>query len=67
MNRFLLLSDHCAGFFIFDALSDERTGLSITMHNVQYTIYFTVSDLRPGPCIYIPQEQGPANSGIVVA
>jgi hypothetical protein len=27
-------------------------------YNVQYTIYFTVSDLRPGPCIYIPQEQG---------
>jgi hypothetical protein len=28
------------------------------MYNVQYTIYFTVSDLRPGACIYIPQEQG---------
>jgi hypothetical protein len=28
------------------------------MYNVQYTIHFTVSDLRPGPCIYIPQEQG---------
>jgi hypothetical protein len=33
-------------------------------YNVQYTIYFTVSDLRipqpggEGPCIYIPQEQG---------
>jgi hypothetical protein len=27
-------------------------------YNVQYSIYFTVSDLRPGPCIYIPQEQG---------
>jgi hypothetical protein len=27
-------------------------------YNVQYTVYFTVSDLRPGPCIYIPQEQG---------
>jgi hypothetical protein len=31
-------------------------------YNVQctigYTIYFTVSDLRAGPCIYIPQEQG---------
>jgi hypothetical protein len=49
---------------IWGALSDERTGLSFTMYNVQYTIYFTVSDLRlsqlggPGPCIYIPQEQG---------
>jgi hypothetical protein len=33
-------------------------------YNVQNTIHFTVSDLRlpqpggPGPCIYIPQEQG---------
>jgi hypothetical protein len=27
-------------------------------YNVQYTIHFTVSDLRPGPCIYIPQGQG---------
>jgi hypothetical protein len=27
-------------------------------YNVQYTLYFTVSDLRPGPCIYIPQELG---------
>jgi hypothetical protein len=49
---------------IWGALSDERTGLSFTMYNVQYTIHFTVSDLRlpqpggPGPCIYIPQEQG---------
>jgi hypothetical protein len=39
---------------IWGALSDERTGLSFTMYNVQYTIHFTVSDLRPGPCIYIP-------------
>jgi hypothetical protein len=43
---------------IWGALSDERTGLSFTMYNVQYTVYFTVSDLRQGPCIYIPQEQG---------
>jgi hypothetical protein len=43
---------------IWGALSDERTGLSFTMYNVQYTIYFTVSDLRAGPCIYNPQEQG---------
>jgi hypothetical protein len=28
------------------------------MYNVQYTVYFTVSVLRQGPCIYIPQEQG---------
>jgi hypothetical protein len=34
------------------------------MYSVQYTIHFTVSDLRlpqlggPGPCIYIPQEEG---------
>jgi hypothetical protein len=26
-------------------------------YNAQYTINFTVSDLRPGHCIYIPQEQ----------
>jgi hypothetical protein len=63
MIRFLLLSNHC-GFFVWGALSDERTGLSFTMYNVRYTIYFTVSDLRfsqpgeSGPCIYIPQEQG---------
>jgi hypothetical protein len=25
-------------------------------YNVQYTIYFTVSDLRQGPCIYNPQD-----------
>jgi hypothetical protein len=63
MTRFLLLSDHC-GFLIWGAFSDERTGLSFTMYSVQYTIHFTVSDLRlpqlggPGPYIYIPQEQG---------
>jgi hypothetical protein len=63
MTKFLLLSDHC-GFLICGALSEERTGLSFTMYNVQYIINFTVSDLRlpqPGgtsPCIYIPQEQG---------
>jgi hypothetical protein len=63
MTRFLLLSDHC-GFLIWGALSDERRGLSFTMYNAQYTIHFTVSDLRlpqpggPGPCIYIPQGQG---------
>jgi hypothetical protein len=44
-------------------------------YNVQYTIYFTVSDLRltqpggPGPCIYIPQEQGgpviPSGTGLI--
>jgi hypothetical protein len=32
--------------------------LQCTMYNVQYTVYFIVSDLRQGPCIYIPQEQG---------
>jgi hypothetical protein len=53
-----------AGFFIWGALSEERTGLSFTMYSVQYTVYFTVSDLRLpqpgglGPCIYISQEQG---------
>jgi hypothetical protein len=36
VTRFLLLSDHC-GFLICGALSDERTGLSFTMYNVQYT------------------------------
>jgi hypothetical protein len=29
--------------------------LQCTMYNIQYTI---ISDLRPGPCIYIPQGQG---------
>jgi hypothetical protein len=57
MTRFFLLSDHC-GFLIWGAPSNERTGLSFTMYNVQYTIHFTVLDLRPCPCIYIPQEQG---------
>jgi hypothetical protein len=52
------------GFLIWGALSHERTSLSFTMCNVQYTIHFTVSDLRlpqpwgPDPCIYIHQEQG---------
>jgi hypothetical protein len=45
------------------------------MYSVQYTIHFTVSDLRlpqlggPGPCIYIPQEQGgpviPTGTGLL--
>jgi hypothetical protein len=56
-DQIFIMSDHC-GFFIWGALSDERTGLSFTMYNVQYTIYFIVSDLRACPCIYIPQEQG---------
>jgi hypothetical protein len=56
-DQIFIMSDHC-GFLIWGALSDERTDLSFTMHNVQYTVYFTVSDLRQGPCIYIPQEQG---------
>jgi hypothetical protein len=42
-TRFLLLSDNC-GFLIWGVLSDERMGLSFKMYNVQYTIYFTVSD-----------------------
>jgi hypothetical protein len=54
MTRFLLLSDHC-GFFIWGALSDERTGLFFTMYNMQYIL---LSQMRQGPCIYIPQEQG---------
>jgi hypothetical protein len=32
------LSDHC-GFFIWGALSDERTGLSFTMYNIQYILH----------------------------
>jgi hypothetical protein len=52
-TRFLLLSDHC-GFLIWGVLSDERTGLSFTMYNVQYTIYFTVSDLTRFLYLYPP-------------
>jgi hypothetical protein len=42
------------GFLMWAALSDKKTGPSFIMYN----IHFTVLDLRPCPCIYIPQEQG---------
>jgi hypothetical protein len=45
MTRFLLLSDHC-GFLIWGALSDERTGLSLTctMYNIQYILLSQIWD-----------------------
>jgi hypothetical protein len=45
-TRFLLLSDHC-GFFIWGALSDERTGLSFTMYNIQYILLSQIWDQVP--------------------
>jgi hypothetical protein len=59
MTRFLLLSDHW-GFLLYGAPSLTRGRICF----LQCTIYSNVSDLRlpqprgPGPCIYIPQEQG---------
>jgi hypothetical protein len=55
MTRFLLLSDSCG--FVDMGRPFWREDGSV-FYNVQYTIYFTISDLRPGPCIYILQEQG---------
>jgi hypothetical protein len=57
---------------MWGTLSDERTGVLFTIaavprkHSYSWVRvpYFSVSDLRlpqpggPGPCIYIPQEQG---------
>jgi hypothetical protein len=45
-TRFLLLSDHC-GFFIWGALSDERTHLSFTMYNIQYSLLSQIWDQDP--------------------
>jgi hypothetical protein len=61
MTRFLLLSDSWGFVDMGHPLWREDGPFD---YNVQYTIHFTVSDLRlpqpggPGPCIYIPQEQG---------
>jgi hypothetical protein len=53
MTRFLLLSDHCGFLYGASSLTRGRVCLlQCTMYNVQYTIYFTVSGLRPGTCIY---------------
>jgi hypothetical protein len=40
------LSDHC-GFFIWGALSDERTGLSFSMYNIQYILLSQIWDQVP--------------------
>jgi hypothetical protein len=55
MTRFLLLSHNCGFVDMGRPLWREDGSV---FYNVQYTIYFTVPDLRAGPCIYIPQEQG---------
>jgi hypothetical protein len=46
MTRFFLLSDHC-GFLIWGALSDEMTGLSFTMYNIQYILLSQIWDQVP--------------------
>jgi hypothetical protein len=58
-DQIFIMSDHC-GFLIWaSSLTRGRVCLlQCTMYNVHYTVYFTVSDLRQGPCIYIPQEKG---------
>jgi hypothetical protein len=45
-TRFLLLSDHC-GFLIRGALSDERTGLSFKMYDIQYILLSQIWDQVP--------------------
>jgi hypothetical protein len=49
---------YCLTISVFGYGAPSLTRGRVCLLNVQYTIYFTVSDLRPGPCIYIPQEQG---------
>jgi hypothetical protein len=59
MTRFLLLPDHC-GFFIWGALSDERTGLSFTMYNIQYILLSQIWDF-PNLEVQVPVFISPKN------
>jgi hypothetical protein len=52
MTRFFQCQTIAGFWYGAPSLTRERVCL------LQCTIHFTVSDLRPGPCIYIPQGQG---------
>jgi hypothetical protein len=55
MTTFLLPSDNCGFVDMGRPLWREDGSV---FYNLQYAVYITVSDLRAGPCIYVPQEQG---------
>jgi hypothetical protein len=73
MTRVLLLSNHC-GFLIWGVLSGRGRVclLQCTMYNIQHILLSQIWDSPqpgvPGPCIYIPQEQGgpviPSGTGL---